>query len=188
MRQPKRSTRTVAARPALLLVDVINDLSFPEAGQLLRFARPMTRRIARLKERCRRRGIPCIYVNDNFGRWRSDFRAVVEHCRSKKSRGREMADALAPDEEDYFVLKPLHSGFFSTTLEVLLDHLQVNTLILTGVAGDWLGPFWRKKIVWEQAKWLISKRPNIEGFTSNVVPGTCAEIRENGRAMPLPIR
>jgi nicotinamidase-related amidase len=34
------------------------------------------------------------------------------------------------------VLKPKHSGFQHTTLEVLLSHLGCETLILTGVAGN----------------------------------------------------
>ncbi len=34
------------------------------------------------------------------------------------------------------MLKPKHSGFFSTTLDILLDYLQVKTLILTGLTGD----------------------------------------------------
>ena len=40
------------------------------------------------------------------------------------------------DEGDYFVLKPRHSGFFHTSLELLLEHLGVQTLIVTGVAGN----------------------------------------------------
>ncbi|HEX8338623.1 MAG TPA: isochorismatase family cysteine hydrolase, partial [Pyrinomonadaceae bacterium] len=43
---------------------------------------------------------------------------------------------LRPDDDDYFVLKPKHSGFFSTTLDILLDYLQAKTLILTGLTGD----------------------------------------------------
>ena len=43
---------------------------------------------------------------------------------------------MRPDEDDYFVLKPKHSGFFSTTLDILLDHLQVDTVILTGIAAN----------------------------------------------------
>jgi nicotinamidase-related amidase len=82
------------------------------------------------------RGIPIIYVNDNFGKWKSDFRKLLEHCLEDDVRGREIAKALRPDEDDYFVLKPKHSAFFSTTLEVLLDHLGVKTLVLTGLAGD----------------------------------------------------
>jgi nicotinamidase-related amidase len=64
----------------ILLIDVINDLEFPEGEQLLRFAGPMADRIARLKVRARRAGVPVVYVNDNFGRWRSDLNAQVTHC------------------------------------------------------------------------------------------------------------
>lgn len=52
---------------ALLLIDVINDLDFPEDDQLLRFALPMAHKIAALKQRARQHGVPVVYVNDNFG-------------------------------------------------------------------------------------------------------------------------
>ena len=51
-------------------------------------------------------------------------------------RGRPVAELLRPDDDDYFVLKPKHSGFFSTTLDILLDYLQARTLVLTGLTGD----------------------------------------------------
>jgi len=121
---------------ALLLIDVINDLDFPEANQLLRQARPMARKILRLKQRAKKAGIPVVYVNDNFGRWRSDFRRQVLHCLRENSRGRDIVSLLRTDEDDYFVLKPKHSGFFSTTLETLLHYLGAKKLILTGIAGN----------------------------------------------------
>jgi nicotinamidase-related amidase len=121
---------------ALLLIDVINDLDFPEANQLLRHARPMARKLLRLKQRAKKAGVPVIYVNDNFGRWQSDFRRQVEHCLRGDSRGHEIVSLLQPGEDDYFVLKPKHSGFFSTTLDTLLRYLGAKKLILTGVAGN----------------------------------------------------
>src|SRR3954465_1804912 len=121
---------------ALLLIDVINDLDFPEASQLLRFARPMARKLLRLKQRAKKAGIPVIYVNDNFGRWQSDFRRQVQHCLREESKGHEIVSLLRPEEDDYFVLKPKHSGFFSTTLETLLRYLGSTKLILTGIAGN----------------------------------------------------
>lgn len=60
---------------ALLLIDVINDLEFEGGAELLEQALPMAERIAALKRRARSFGIPVLYVNDNFGRWRSDFSA-----------------------------------------------------------------------------------------------------------------
>jgi len=121
---------------ALLLIDVINDLDFPEANQLLRYARPMAKKLLRLKKRAKKAGVPVIYVNDNFGRWRSDFRRQVVHCLRESSRGHQIVALLRPDEDDYFVLKPKHSGFFSTTLETLLRYLGSKKLILTGIAGN----------------------------------------------------
>ena len=118
----------------LLILDVINDLDFPEAKQLLRFVPGMARKLRSLKERAKAEGVPVIYVNDNFGRWRSDVRRLVEHCR--KGQARHLVDALRPDEDDYFVLKPKHSGFFSSTLETLLRYLGARRLIITGIAGN----------------------------------------------------
>lgn len=121
---------------ALLLIDVINDLDFPEGDQLLRFALPMARQIAALKRRARREGVPVVYVNDNFGRWRSNFNAQVEHCLEDDVRGKPIVELLRPDEDDYFVLKPKHSGFFSTTLDTLLEYLGAKAVVLTGMAAN----------------------------------------------------
>jgi nicotinamidase-related amidase len=121
---------------ALLLIDVINDLAFPEADRMLPAAREMAQRLLSLKKRARRAGIPAVYVNDNFGKWKSDFRRTIEHCVDRKSKGREIVKVLRPDDDDYFVLKPKHSGFFSSTLETLLRYLGAERLILTGIAGN----------------------------------------------------
>jgi nicotinamidase-related amidase len=121
---------------ALLLIDVINDLEFESGGELLRHALPMAERLAALKRRAKEAGVPVIYVNDNFGKWQSDFNKILEHCLSEDVRGRPLAELLRPEEDDYFVLKPKHSGFFSTTLDILLDYLGARTLVLTGLTGD----------------------------------------------------
>jgi nicotinamidase-related amidase len=133
------SQRGVARSPrgkgtALLLVDWINDFDFPEGDDLLEAALPAARRTAALRERATAASLPIIYVNDNFGCWRSDFERVVERCR--ESPGAEIADILAPRDDDYFVLKPKHSAFLHTPLELLLDHLGIGRIILTGLAGD----------------------------------------------------
>jgi nicotinamidase-related amidase len=124
------------ARVALLLIDVINALDFPDASSLLKQAIPMAKRLAVLKRRAKQAGVPSIYVNDNFGRWKSDFQHIVRHCTSKSARGAAVSELLRPQSNDYFVLKPMHSGFYSTTLEVLLEYLRVDTLILTGIATN----------------------------------------------------
>ena len=121
---------------ALLLIDVINDLEFPEGEQILASSIEMAKRIAALKQRAKQAGIPVVYVNDNFGRWQSDFSKQVNHCLRDGVRGQLLAELLQPDEDDYFVLKPKHSGFYSTTLDILLEYLGASRLILTGLAGN----------------------------------------------------
>jgi nicotinamidase-related amidase len=121
---------------ALLLVDVINDLDFPGSAPLVRHAESMAGPLARLAARARRASVPVIYVNDNFGRWQSDWRKVVQRCLRKDSPGRHVVERLQPQPDDYFVLKPKHSGFYSTTLDLLLRDLGVRVVILTGIATD----------------------------------------------------
>ena len=121
---------------ALLMIDVINDLEFDDGERLLEQALPMAHRLAELKQRARRRGVPVIYSNDNFGKWRSDFQCLLKHCLEDGVRGEKVAELLRPDDDDYFVLKPKHSGFFSTTLDTLLRYLEAQTLIITGVTTD----------------------------------------------------
>ena len=121
---------------ALLLIDVINDMAFEGAEPLVRQAVPMAHRIAALKKRARVAKIPAVYINDNFGRWQSDFRKLVDHVLDDGVPGEEVARILEPADDDYFVLKPKHSAFFETTLDTLLTYLGATTLILTGVAGN----------------------------------------------------
>jgi nicotinamidase-related amidase len=134
-----RRARTRAlpvAGTALLLIDVVNDLAFDGSDALITQAEPMSRRLAELKRRATRAGVPSVYVNDNFGQWRSDFRHTVAHCTSPSSPGRVVSKRLRPTSKDYFVLKPKHSGFYDTTLETLLDDLRIARVIVTGIAGN----------------------------------------------------
>lgn len=121
---------------ALLLVDVINDMEFKEGRSLLKGALRVADKIAQLKRRAKRANVPVVYVNDNFGKWRSDFKRLVAHCLDDGVCGRPLVQKLKPEPDDYFVLKPKNSGFYSTTLDVLLNYLNVKTLILTGITGD----------------------------------------------------
>ncbi len=122
---------------ALLLIDVISDFEFEDGAKLFANFLPAARRLAVLRERAIKENVPIIYVNDNFGKWQSNFKSLLEHAAHEKVRGAPVVELLKPDETaDYFVLKPKNSGFYSTTLEVLLKHLECQTLILTGVAAD----------------------------------------------------
>ena len=125
-----------SAAAALLIVDMISTWAFPDAKRLLPMALLIAPRIAALKSRFRKGGLPVIYANDNHGRWRSDFRQVLELSMTHGGNGLRISQQLAPDADDYFVLKPRHSAFFMTPLDLLLEHLKVRRIYITGVAAD----------------------------------------------------
>jgi nicotinamidase-related amidase len=123
-------------KSALLIIDMINTLEFPEADGLLKFAVPAAKNIAKLKEKFYRRRLPVIYVNDNFDEWLSDWNKVYDKCSAPGMKGAELANLLKPTEKDYFILKPRHSGFYATPLGLLLEDLKIKKLVMTGIAGD----------------------------------------------------
>ena len=104
----------------LLLVDLINTLQFDGAERLAPPALQAAAAVAALKRDAAARGVPAIYVNDNFGRWHSDFRALLTECRHHGGAAARLARLLAPRAEDFTVLKPRHSGFLGTPLAWLL--------------------------------------------------------------------
>jgi nicotinamidase-related amidase len=128
--------KNIKSRAALLIIDMLNTFDFPQGFQLAQKSLSIAKRIARLKVSLKKKGIPCIYVNDNFGQWQSDWKKVFESCSAENSRGHKVAKIIRPEEDDYFVLKPRHSGFYCTNLELLLEDLGVEELIVTGVAGN----------------------------------------------------
>jgi nicotinamidase-related amidase len=124
------------AAAALLIVDMINTFDFEGASGMLPRALAAARAIRALKRRAHAALVPVVYVNDNFGRWRSDFRILLANVKQDGCPGKAIAELLEPAEDDYFVLKPKHSGFQFSALDVLLEHLGARTLVLTGVAGN----------------------------------------------------
>jgi nicotinamidase-related amidase len=121
---------------ALILLDVITDFEFEDGNSLLRRTLPAARHLALLKARAKKAGVPVIYVNDNFGKWQEDFKTMSDHFMRAEAKGREVVELLRPESDDYYVLKPHRSAFYSTTLELLLRDLQAKTLIITGVTSD----------------------------------------------------
>jgi len=121
---------------ALILIDVINHFEFPEGEQLLRQAKAIARPLALLKKRIRAAGIPVIYVNDNFGQWRSERSQLIKYCLANGSPASEFVREIMPDDEDYFVLKPKHSAFYQSPFETLLRLLGTSNLVLCGLATN----------------------------------------------------
>ena len=124
-----------SSKTALLILDMISDFEFEDGTRICRAALSVAKPISKLKQRATRAGVPVIYVNDNRGRWRSDFAAQVRQSMAESSRGAAIARLLAPGPVDYCILKPKHSAFYATVLGTLLEHLGVSRLILTGVTA-----------------------------------------------------
>jgi nicotinamidase-related amidase len=120
----------------LVLIDVINHFEFPDGEKVLRHALPIAPKLARLKKRAQAAGMSTIYVNDNFGRWRSDVSKLLDYCVRPEAMGKQFVEQIQPDKNDYFVLKPMHSGFYQTPLEVLLRYLDASTLVLCGLTTN----------------------------------------------------
>lgn len=136
-RRAPESALPTATR-ALVLVDVLNPLDFDGAQPLQRSAPRMAARIAALKQRLAARGVPVVYVNDRppSGPWRSDFVALLAHCRTRGGAAATLAERLAPEAGDHTLIKPRHSAFYGTPLQLLLVQWGVQEVVLCGLAAD----------------------------------------------------
>lgn len=121
---------------ALIIIDMINKLDFEGAERLRDTAEATIEPILKLREACDAAGVPVIYVNDNHDEWHSERSKLIDRVLEESCLGRKIAERLRPRENDYFVIKPQFSGFYSTNLPVLLPRLGASRLILTGVAAD----------------------------------------------------
>jgi nicotinamidase-related amidase len=120
----------------LIITDVINDLDYPGSEKLMAAAQPMAERILDLRGQADALGVPVIYVNDNFGQWRSERSRIIDHCRCADAPAAQIVERLAPRDSDFFVIKPQFSGFYATNLQVLLPKLGVRRLVISGMAAD----------------------------------------------------
>lgn len=131
------STSLPASRRVMLLVDFINPLHFDGADDIAPMAVAAAQATARFKRRFRAEGWTAIYVNDNFGEWRSDVPRLLRECRRSGGAAAKLAKLLAPGDDDLVVLKPRHSGFYQTPLELLLSDLKPRELVIVGLATDY---------------------------------------------------
>jgi nicotinamidase-related amidase len=120
----------------LLLVDFINPLDFPGADLLAPHAGTAAKATAALKRRLQAEGVVTVYANDNYGFWQSDFRSLLESCASANGISGEIARTLAPTPQDVIILKPRHSAFYGSPLELLLAEMGTRELVICGLATD----------------------------------------------------
>lgn len=122
-------------KTALLIIDMINDFDFPEGENLAEKTKKIVDPILRLKKAFFEKDLPVIYINDHYNLWQADFEKIIDYCSNEKSE--EIINRISPEKnKDYFLIKPKHSAFYGTALHTLLQQLKVDTLLLTGIAGN----------------------------------------------------
>jgi len=131
-----RPAKLPTSQRVLLLVDFITSLDFPGSEKLAPHALAAARATAALKQRLHGEGVPAIYANDNYGVWQSDFHSLVSACLGMEGPPGEIARLLYPQAQDLTILKPRHSAFFASPLELLLTEMQTRELIICGLATD----------------------------------------------------
>jgi nicotinamidase-related amidase len=131
-----RPARLEPSPRVLLLVDFINPLDFPGGEHLAPAAVEAARSTAALKARLAEEGVVAIYANDNYGVWQSDFHTLVATCLGIEGPAGEIARLLYPQARDLTILKPRHSAFYASPLELLLAEMQARELVICGLATD----------------------------------------------------
>jgi nicotinamidase-related amidase len=166
-----------AQRAAILVLDVLTDFEFPDGARVRRALQARAQALCGFLARARTQVGPIIYVNDNFGEWRSDAPALMTRCTSPHRAGAALVRTLAPDADDQIVLKPRHSAFFGTPLAALLADRRVGTLVLTGVSVE--------SCVWmtacdahTRAFKLVIPADTVAGASSAAVRRTLHSLRE----------
>ncbi|MFH8570080.1 isochorismatase family cysteine hydrolase [Streptomyces sp. NPDC017993] len=115
---------------ALIVIDMLNSYEHEDAEKLLRSARKALPNITRLIEQARAHGAEVIYVNDNFGLWRSHHDELLDVV--LRGPHADLVEPIRPDEDSLFVVKARHSIFFETPLEYLLRQRGIDTIVLCG--------------------------------------------------------
>jgi len=179
-------------RAALLLIDFFSPV--PLAPSLAPWALKAARHSVRLKRMAKAAGLPCIYINDNFGDWQSEFSRLVERCREHGGASGEIADLLAPESDDASFLKPRHSAFYGTPLEFRLRELGVSRLILAGLQADICifytaqEAYVRQYQLWIPANCVGAQHnPHYRAALSQMRRNLKASTRPCGRALALQI-
>jgi nicotinamidase-related amidase len=121
-------------RRALVVIDMINTYDHEDAERLRASAEEVVPVLGELVKRARDAGAPVIYVNDSFGQWRSDHRALVEQALAGEHAS--LVEPIVPDDEAMFVVKARHSIFYETPLEYLLGQEEIDDVVLTGQATE----------------------------------------------------
>ncbi|MCF3145476.1 cysteine hydrolase family protein [Streptomyces platensis] len=149
---------------ALVVIDMLNSYDHEDADLLLPSVRTVLPRITSLIERARRSDSEVIYVNDNFGLWRSHHDELLDAVLGGPHG--DLVEPVRPDENSLFVVKARHSIFYQTPLEYLLRQHGINTIVLCGQ-------------VTEQCVLYSALDAHIRHIDVTVVEDACAHIHED---------
>jgi nicotinamidase-related amidase len=122
------------SKSALLIIDILNPFDFNHGSTLAKHTEKIVEPLLTLRSVCQKKQIPVIYINDHYNLWQADLKKIYNKCLNDLSQ--PIIEPLKPGEDDYFLIKPKHSAFYGTALNTLLHALKVNTLILSGIAGN----------------------------------------------------
>jgi nicotinamidase-related amidase len=118
------------SKTALIVIDMINPYDFPDAEKVVSSARGTVPVIQELLEQAPDNDWLTIYVNDNWGHWRSNRDELVHEA--LESDHKDLVEPITPGDDALFVVKARHSIFYQTPLEYLLFSQDVDRLVLTG--------------------------------------------------------
>jgi nicotinamidase-related amidase len=125
---------------ALLIIDMQYDFIGQDAVIPCSCSDNVVANINKVRKEFHNRNLPVIYTQEAHRSTMIDFGRELDgdepvHC-LEGSRGVEIIEELKPASQDYVIPKRRYSGFFQTDLKLLLDSLNIDTLIITGAATD----------------------------------------------------
>jgi nicotinamidase-related amidase len=117
-------------KTALIVVDMLNSYEHDDADELTKSVEAVVEPLSQLIARAEDEGVELVYVNDNYGDWKSSqedlARQALEGARP------DLVEPLLPPDSADFVVKARHTIFYMTPLEYLLGQKEIDRVILTG--------------------------------------------------------
>jgi len=121
------------SKAAVLVIDMLNDFLY---GKLkCERCQRIIPDVKKLIDNAHEKNLPVVYVCDRHIKTDREFEKWPPHA-VEGTEGAEIIDELKSKGEDYVVPKRRYSGFFQTSLDLLLRGLDVDEIILSGILTD----------------------------------------------------
>lgn len=121
---------------AVIVIDMTDEFVDPEFPNGSEAGQECARNVASLLELTRSRDIPTIFTHNpgvktdaELGQWLES----LDSYEQPPAEARSITDPLAPREDEPVLKSAKPSGFFGTQLESVLNHYDVDTVIVTGM-------------------------------------------------------